>query len=56
MLHFEGRPRALAHEEAGGLKGHPTGRAAAADGQTAKALSLPPERERASEKKKQDGG
>ena len=38
------------------LKDHRTGRAAAADGQTAKALSLPPERLRASEKKKQDGG
>lgn len=40
----------------GGWKGRRAAKAEAADGQTAKALSLLPERERASEKKKQDGG
>jgi len=41
---------------AGGWKSHRTGKAEAADRQTAKALSPLPERKRASEKKKQDGG
>lgn len=60
--HFEGFRRGLIRGRGtlgwgwGRPKDHRTRRAAAADGQTAKALSLLPERERASENKKQDGG